>query len=347
MAGETPGAEVFDASHEVAISRLPLKFTNWGFWDFRGGPQYLRVLWRLAPILARTRPRAIHCGKCLPEGLVALMLKPFTGTPYRCYVHGEEMTLAATSRQLRRLNDRVLNHAECVIANSYHTEQMLRRDWGVPADRIVVLHPGVDASKFVPAPEDATVREQLGWTGRRVILTVGALQKRKGQDMLIRALPAIRARCPNVLYSMVGEGWERPYLDRLVSDEGVRDLVQFRGIPSDEELVSCYQQCDVFALPNRQVGWDFEGFGIVLLEAQACGKPVIAGMSGGTPETLSPGETGELVNCDTPEMLGQVIADMLENTAKATVMGERARQWIVERFDWSSLSAQALTLFTS
>src|SRR4029453_2663396 len=126
------------------------------------------------------------------------------------------------------------------------------------------------------------VRKELGRTGRQVVLTVGALQKRKGQDMMIRALPAIRRRCPDVLYAMIGEGWERPYLDKLVADHGVGDLVQFRGTPTDDEMIRCYQQCDLFALPNRQVGWDLEGFGIVLIEAQACGKPVVAGTSGGT-----------------------------------------------------------------
>ena len=124
------------------------------------------------------------------------------------------------------------------------------------------------------------MRARLEWTGRRVVLTVGALQKRKGQDMMIRALPAIRQRCPDVLYAIVGEGWERPYLESLVAELSVADLVQFRATPADDELIECYQQCDLFALPNRQVGWDFEGFGIVLLEAQACGKPVVTGQSG-------------------------------------------------------------------
>src|SRR5262249_56405909 len=137
---------------------------------------------------------------------------------------------------------------------------------------VTVRHPGVDTGGFVPAPPDPAARARLGWHGRRVILTVGALQKRKGQDMLIRALPAIRARCPEVLYAVAGEGWERPYLEALVDELGVRGAVQFRGIPEDDDLIRCYQQCDLFALPNRRIGWDFEGFGIVLLEAQACGK---------------------------------------------------------------------------
>jgi phosphatidylinositol alpha-1,6-mannosyltransferase len=179
-----------------------------------------------------------------------------------------------------------------------------------------------------------------------VILTVGALQKRKGQDMLIRALPAIRHRCPDVLYSIAGEGWERPSLESLVAECDVADLVQFRGMPGDAELVACYQQCDLFALPNRRVGWDFEGFGIVLLEAQACGKPVIAGRSGGTAETIDPSRTGEIVDCDAPDLLAGLAADLLQDDTRRERMGTLARQWVVEHFAWDVLSRQAADLFS-
>jgi phosphatidylinositol alpha-1,6-mannosyltransferase len=180
-----------------------------------------------------------------------------------------------------------------------------------------------------------------------VILTVGALQKRKGQDMLIRALPAIRARCPDVLYAIVGEGWEQPYLDQLVAECRVEDLVQFRAVESDEALIECYQQCDLFVLPNRQVGWDFEGFGIVLLEAQACGKPVIAGRSGGTSEAVQPSLTGELVSCDEPDELADAVVELLENPDRRAAMGSCGREWVVRCFDWKLLADQAFDLFSA
>ncbi len=174
-----------------------------------------------------------------------------------------------------------------------------------------------------------------------MILTVGALQKRKGQDMLIRALPAIRARVPNVLYAIAGEGWERGYLEALAREQGVDDIVQFNGAPPLPELLEHYQQCNLFALPNRRVGWDFEGFGIVLLEAQSCGKAVIAGRSGGTAETMDPGVTGELVDCEAPEALGETIAGLLNAPGRLADMGARARQWAVSRFDWSVLGRES------
>jgi phosphatidylinositol alpha-1,6-mannosyltransferase len=342
----TPDGAAFDRAADLAISRIPLDFSSWGVWDWRGGPQYAAALMRLRRIVAGQRPDVIHCGKCLPEGLLAASIARWTGIPFFTFVHGEELTLAASSRELRRLTRKVLRTADRVIANSRHTRTLLIDHWQVPSEQIVVMHPGVDTAHFTPAPRSVEARGHLGWGSRRVILTVGALQKRKGQDMLIRALPAIRQRCPDVLYSIAGEGWERPALESLVAACEVADLVQFRGMPADAELVSCYQQCDLFALPNRQVGWDFEGFGIVLLEAQACGKPVIAGRSGGTAETIDPANTGEIVECDGPDLLASVAADLLQDQARRERMGALARQWAVEHFAWDVLSRQAADLFS-
>ena len=100
--------------------------------------------------------------------------------------------------------------------------------------------------------------------------------------------------------------------------------------------MECYQQCDLFVLPNRQVGQDIEGFGMVLLEAQACGKPVIAGASGGTAETMQPGETGYVVPCDQPDELAAMVAELLLDPDRRTRMGEAARSWVVEQFDWDA-----------
>lgn len=346
-AGRTKGDASFDRTHQLPIRRLRLHFSNWGLWDIRGAVQYARAVPPLLNFIAWGKPDAIHCGKCLPEGLLALAMKRVFGIPFDCYVHGEELTLAGTSGELRRLTGKVLRESRRVIANSHYSRAILEDVWQTPTSKIVVMHPGVDTKRFVPAEASGTVRERLGWVNRRVILTVGALQKRKGQDMLIRALPAIRRHCPDVLYSIVGEGWERDYLEQLVAQCDVRGLVQFRGIPPDDELIECYQQCDVFTLPNRQVGWDFEGFGIVLLEAQACGKPVIAGNSGGVPETIQVDKSGAVVPCDAPDLLAREIIALLTNPERRQVMGSNGRVWVVDRFDWGILSEKATCLFAA
>jgi phosphatidylinositol alpha-1,6-mannosyltransferase len=178
-----------------------------------------------------------------------------------------------------------------------------------------------------------------------VVLTVGRLQRRKGHDHLIRALAGIRKRVPDVLYAIVGDGEELSALQRLARHEGVADSVQFLGKLDDATMVHCYQQADVFALPNREVEGDIEGFGIVLLEAQACGRAVVAGMSGGTGETMRVGETGEIVDCSRVEPIVEILSELLTDSERRDRMGEAGRAWVVGKFDWSVLCRQAEHIF--
>ena len=352
-AGEDPRQEAFDRTHDLPVERLPLMLRTWALASFGGLAGYGRAVWRLRRMVREHEVGMVHCGRCLPEGVIALALKAWTGIPYLCYAHGEEVNRAPArgggglldSRELRWLTGRVLRGAALVLANSRNTERILRTEWRLPAERVRVLHPGVDTRRFTPAPRQPAVRARLGWGDRPVILTVGRLQKRKGHDQLVRALAAIRRSIPSVLYAIVGDGEERGFLEQLVAREGAGDHVRFLGAVADDTLIACYQQCDLFILPNRQVGDDIEGFGMVLLEAQACGKPVVAGASGGTAETLRVPETGRLVCCDGPDELAAVAVDLLADPARLGRMGQSARRWVVERFDWTALSRQAEALF--
>jgi phosphatidylinositol alpha-1,6-mannosyltransferase len=276
---------------------------------------------------------------------MALALKRWMGIPYACYVHGEDVNAASTSRELRWLASRVLRGADFVIPNSRNTERILKEEWFVPDARIRLLHPGVDTQFFVPAARSREIRTRLGWGDRPVVLTVGRLQKRKGHDQMILALSAIRRIIPDILYAIVGAGQERVFLEHLIARENLKAHVQLLGEPDDDRLRNCYQQCDLFVLPNRQVGRDIEGFGMVLLEAQACGKPVVAGASGGTAETMRIPETGRVVCCDGPEELASLVALLLGDRDLLARMGQAARRWVVERFDWAVLSQQARQLF--
>lgn len=343
-AGESPGHETFDRGHDLVLRRLPLTFPSLGLLSARGLWHYYRVFLGLQRWVREQRIEETHCGKCLPEGLLAWMLSRKLGLPYSCYVHGEELGIAAGSRELRFWARRVLLGADRVIANSHNTAGMLCDNWGVNSAKLHVMHPGVDTKRFRPAARDPESRRRLGWSHRPVILTVGRLQKRKGHDMLLRALPRIRQMVPDVLYAIVGEGEERPTLEALTRDSQLEPHVCFHGELCDDDMLLCYQQCDLFVLPNRQVGRDFEGFGMVLLEAQACGKPVIAGASGGTAETMRVGETGRIVPCTSPGPLANAVIEMLTNEERYGV-GSAARSWAVEHFDWDSLADQAKKLF--
>jgi phosphatidylinositol alpha-1,6-mannosyltransferase len=345
VAGEALRQEEFDRTHDLRLVRMPLSFSTWGVASLSGLRQYGGTAWRLRRLVRAERVGTVHAGKCLPEGFLAWLLKRWRGLPYLCYVHGEELNVATTSRDLVWLTRRVLHGAAVVLANSHNTEGMLLRDWDVPAERIRVLHPGVDTGRFVPAPHDPESRAHLGWGDRPVVLTVSRLQKRKGHDTVIRALAEVRRTVPDVLYAIVGDGEERGPLERLTADLGLGAHVRFHGELSDAEMLDCYQQCDLFVLANRQVGQDIEGFGMVLLEAQACGKPVVAGASGGTAETMRVPDTGLVVPCDNPEPLAALLAELLPDRERLARMGDAGRQWAVEHFDWAALSRQALDLW--
>src|SRR5262249_29719512 len=147
------------------------------------------------------------------------------------------------------------------------------------------------------------------------------------------------------VYAVVGEGEEPKALEGMVTAAGLGRHVQFLGELPDADLLACYQQCDLFVLPNRQVGQDIEGFGMVLLEAQACGKAVVAGASGGTAETMRVPDTGRIGPCETPDPLAAALGELPTAPHGLARRGAAGRRWAVEHFDWAALSRRAVGLW--
>jgi phosphatidylinositol alpha-1,6-mannosyltransferase len=355
-AGQAPGAAAFDAEHRLRTERLELAFPTL-FLRPRTLVPYARAYRRLRQLIQRDGVVRVHAGRGAPEGVLALAVRLRTGTRYCCYAHGEEVNLSNReerpawyrrsvlgSRELALMMYLVLRGADYVIANSENTRFILTRRWGLPERKIRLLYPGVDTDWFVPAPRDAAVRARLGWAERKVLLTVGRLQMRKGHDVMVRAMTIVRRHHPDALYSIVGDGEERSSLERLVAELDLSGHVQFLGEVDEQTLLTCYQQCTLFVLPNREIEGDIEGFGMVLLEAQACGKPVIAGKSGGTTEAMKAPDTGLVVPCDQPEPLAAAVVDLLSDAARLEHIGRAARVWATE-FGWDRSAVRAADLF--
>jgi phosphatidylinositol alpha-1,6-mannosyltransferase len=163
---------------------------------------------------------------------------------------------------------------------------------------------------------------------------------------MIRAIANLRSQFPDVLYAVCGNGDERENLNELVAELRLADHVQFMGEIDDSMLLAAYQQCDLFAFPNREVDRDIEGFGMVLVEAQACGRPVLAGDSGGTRETMSVDSTGVIADCTSVDAITLAVGNLLSDQQQRQAMGQRARTHVRERFDWATLSSQAMRLLT-
>ena len=205
--------------------------------------------------------------------------------------------------------------------------------------KMQLIYPAVDPERFKPL-DAAMVR-----SGRRVILSVSRLVERKGQDQVIRALPSVLVKVPQAEYWIVGEGPMRPSLERLAQELGLEEKVQFLGVLNSEQLVPMYNQCDVFAMPSKecQDSGHVEGFGIVFLEANACGKPVIGGRSGGMPEAIEEGKSGLLVDPENSRELADALTRLLTDSTLAAELGAYGRQRVLTQLNWhSTLSAMAL-----
>ena len=162
-AGQYAGHEAFDRTHDVRLIRLPLALGSWGLRGWRNLRDYWRPVWALRRLVRSEGICAVHCGKCLPEGLMALALKCLTGVPYICFVHGEEMKFTTTSRELTWLTRLVIRSADFLIANSRNTAHIIHDVWATGLNRVRVLSPGVDADRFCPGRE--TQRFAPDWVG--------------------------------------------------------------------------------------------------------------------------------------------------------------------------------------
>jgi phosphatidylinositol alpha-1,6-mannosyltransferase len=339
VAGE-PGnydTRLVDHTLPFKVERISMAMTDWDPTRIASLRRYFDMYRQVRKSYLRHQAQQIHCIKVLPEGLVAWCMRRFAGVPYLLYAHGEEIQMRLTSRKLSWLIPPLYKEATAIIANSHHTKILLE-EIGVRPERIHVIHPGVDAEAF-RASEEArrAIRQHHHLDGNFTLLTMGRLQRRKGQDMVIQALPLIMKKFSNVRYLIVGIGEELAALQQLAKDCGVQDHVVFVGQVADDARATYYAACDVFIMPNRQLGADIEGFGMVFLEAGAAGKPVIGGKSGGTGEAIREGITGLRVDGEDVEAIAAAVVELLTDSERARTMGEQGKRWVETAFTWESI----------
>jgi len=214
------------------------------------------------------------------------------------------------------------------------------------AAHMVKIAPGIDTDHF--SPQDASqLRSELGLSEKKVIVSVGRLVHRKGQDVLIEAMPAIIKEVPEAHILMIGEGPYRSYLENRVKALGLQERITFIGRIQYADLPKHICAGDLFAMPSRSrlAGLEVEGLGIVYLEASACGLPVIAGDSGGAPDAVLEGETGLVVDGTSKADVAAAVIELLQDADRSKAMGIRGREWIIQewRWDiWASRFAQLL-----
>jgi len=206
--------------------------------------------------------------------------------------------------------------------------------------KLVRIAPGIDTEHFAPRSDAQGLRESLGLADKKVIVSVGRLVHRKGQDVLIAAMPEIIKSIDDVHLLLIGEGPYKRDLEKRLKNLGLENRVTFVGRVQYPDLPRYICVGDVFAMPSRSrlAGLEVEGLGIVYLEASACGLPVIGGLSGGAPDAVLQGETGFAVDGTSAHEVAQAVVKVLADKELAQKLGARGRQWIIEQWQWQMWS---------
>jgi phosphatidylinositol alpha-1,6-mannosyltransferase len=281
---------------------------------------------------------AVWCGHVYlsPIGFV---LNRLFGIPYFMMMYGGEERVYLNSRLKALVFKPLVRHAAFLCGCSKYVKEQIDKNWEYQGP-VHVVHPGVETDKYYPNESNNHDHDvDRGF----VLLTVGTLVKRKGHDKVIEALASLREGIPNIKYLIAGSGPELERLEHLAyQDNGLDSIVEFLGFVDDADMPAYYNLADVFIMPSRMTGDSrgTEGFGIVYLEANACGKPVIGGNSGGIPDAVVDGETGMLVDPDDVEDIARAIRWFYDNPDQARRMGAAGRERALGEFQWSTIAGR-------
>ena len=292
----------------------------------------------LAPVIARLDERSrVLIGVWSPLAHFWCETLAAAGRPYAIFAHGLDVIepLYGTVAPWREADFR---RAARVIACSSGTAEMAVQRLGLDAMRMRVVNPGIEMRGYVEPAEETigALRAASGIGGGPVALSVGRLVRRKGFDIALRAFAAHRGDGGAGTYVIAGDGPERGALEALATELGVREHVRFLGAVDERTKLALYELCDVFVMPNTLLNnVDWEGFGIVFLEAARAGKPSLGGNNGGVPDAVADGVTGLLVDSADPRSVKGALTALLSNEALRSRLGAAARARAAAEFDWS------------
>lgn len=327
LAPRWEGSAEHDAGSPHAVLRDPGTF----MWPTR------RVAARIERLVADTGVEVVVFGDAFPLAQLGPRLAK-TGTPYLVAAHGFDYWLATVPGAHSVLRHMTSRASRVPVMCSEFIARRVRT--AVPRSvPVSVLYPGADVERFRPDLPTGDLRDRHGIGERPLVVCVSRLVRRKGQDVMIRAMPEIRRRIPDAVLLIVGGGPDEPRLRRMAAEAPPGSVV-FAGQAAEEDLPRYYAAGDVFAMPcrTRLGGLEVEGWGNVFIEAAACGKPVVVGDSGGARESLVDGETGILVNGNDVAGVSRAVADLLGDPDRARRMGKAGRARVERDHTWPRIA---------
>ncbi|MDZ8067185.1 MAG: glycosyltransferase [Nostoc sp. DedQUE08] len=322
--GQDYKAEVF-LLRDSADSLNPFEDENLKFHYFKNQSPYLGRLQMAAALLKcllQSRPQQVFCGHINLAVLIQTLCQPL-GIPYTVLTYGKEVW-----EPLKNQERRALISAERIWTISRYSRDRACVANSLNPNMVQMMPCAIDADKFTPGSKQPELIQKYGLTGAKVLMTVARLWSGdiyKGVDVTIRALPQIAEVFPEVKYLVIGRGDDQPRLAQLAKDLGVSDRVVFAGFVATEQLMEHYRLADAYIMPSQ------EGFGIVYLEAMACGVPVLSGDDDGSADPLQDGKLGWRVPHRNPDAVAAACIEMLQGND--------------QRCDGEWLREQAIALF--
>ncbi len=284
-------------------------------------------------------------GHILPLGtaaIIAAFIRPFS---FSLILHGLDFTSAISSVRKRFLTRMILHRAEKIICANSYTAELVRQFNKKLNDKIAVVNPGIEP--IIPS-EDCDrlkeLREQYQLEGKFVLFSLGRLVSRKGFDTVIKALSSNESIVPNLVYFIAGSGPEEKNLRSLAAASPLKNEIFFLGGITDEEKWCWLYACDAFILPTRTIGPDFEGFGIVYLEANLAGRPVIAGDSGGVRDAVIDNVNGLLVQPEDMVEIRAAIKRLADSPELRKQLGLNGKSRAAQEFRWDKQAEEVCRL---
>jgi phosphatidylinositol alpha-1,6-mannosyltransferase len=340
--GQHPGSMAVDQQIPNVVDRLPLPSSR-----LRTLQGTLRWSRRAVALASELSVEFIWCGNLKPASYPARWAKVRTGVPYGIFLHGGDLLILRRQIQrslLKRRTARALfRSASVLINNSSWTASLcgavleeLGIGAGGPESRTVPL--GADPEMFRPGLDQTEVRRRYGLDGRRWLLSVARLTRHKGIDTGIQALAQLVKDYPDLAYAVIGSGDERPALEKMAGTLGVKNRVRFLSDVPDSDLPALYNCAEVYLGLSRIMDQRVEGFGISLVEASACGLPVLAGQTGGIPDAVRQGQTGLLVDAEQPAQVITALRRLLDDRALAVRLGMAGRHAVETYYNWNRVA---------
>jgi phosphatidylinositol alpha-1,6-mannosyltransferase len=297
-------------------------------------PKWLLALYYLYKEIKTKKIDHILVGQILPLGTVAYLVTKLTKTPYSVFIHGMDFTFTQKSKRKAKISKKILYKAENIIcSNNYVVELLNKNYFNEFKNKLHVVNPGINNELKITNYElrIKELKESYKLQNKIILFSVGRLVKRKGFDKVIEAMPEILTSIPDLVYVIAGTGPDEEYLKNKAKD---LNNVIFLDSINDDKKWTWFNLCDIFITVSRCIDGDFEGFGIVYLEANLAGKPVIAGCSGGVCDAVQNNVNGIVVNPESPKEIAAAVICLAQDENLRKKLGGQGRERVFKDFRW-------------